>query len=130
MTPPLDDSLDALRPDDLVSSRRFGSVIFATVETPNLSLVETPAVGTAIRAALDAATGSLSHLVIDLGKVSFMNSMALGMLVSVYTSALNRGAVTVLASVGEDLDPIIRATKLDRLFVLCATPEDLERVLS
>lgn len=127
-----DSSYDAFaRPDadDLVTFRRLGPVLFATVTTPAISAVETPVVGEALRAAILEAGPDLRHLVVDLEAVGMINSMALGMLVTTYSTALHRDIAVVLMAVREPVLDLLNLTKLAKLLTICRTAEDLERAL-
>ncbi|TAM84779.1 MAG: anti-sigma factor antagonist [Acidobacteria bacterium] len=62
----------------------------------------------------------LSHgdkrLVLDLGKVSYIDSAGLGTLVAAYTSARNEGGEIRLASITKKFDELLNITKLVTIF--------------
>lgn len=62
-----------------------------------------------------SADGNLS-LIIDLGAVHRMNSMALGILVGVHTNYVKRGGRVILADLDKNLQNLIAVTRLARVF--------------
>ena len=61
-------------------------------------------------------------ILLDLGQVSYMDSMLLGELVHAYVTAVKRGATLKLINVTSRLRELLRVTKLDR--VLPSTDND------
>jgi anti-sigma B factor antagonist len=61
-------------------------------------------------------------ILLDLGQVSYMDSMLLGELVHAYATAVRRGATLKLVNVTSRLRELLRITKLDR--VLHSTDND------
>ena len=55
-------------------------------------------------------------LIIDLGKVTYMNSTAIGALVSAHTSYTNRKGKVVLCNVNKSITNIFVVTKLSMIF--------------
>ncbi len=55
-------------------------------------------------------------LVVDLGKVTYMNSTAIGALVSAHTSYANRKGKVVLCNVNKSINNIFVVTKLSMIF--------------
>jgi anti-sigma B factor antagonist len=74
----------------------------------------------------DRLVSSIEHgqksIVLDLGQVSYMDSMLLGELVHAYVAAVKRGATLKLINVTSRLRELLRVTKLDR--VLHSTDND------
>ncbi len=60
-------------------------------------------------------------LVIDLGKVTYMNSTAIGALVSAHTSYANRKGKIVLCNVNKSINNIFVVTKLSMIFQVSET---------
>ncbi|MDE3056901.1 MAG: STAS domain-containing protein [Bacteroidota bacterium] len=58
------------------------------------------------------------RLVIDLGKVTYMNSTAIGVLVSAHTSYANRSGNIVLCNVNKSINNIFVITKLSMIFAI------------
>jgi len=61
-------------------------------------------------------------ILLDVGQVSYMDSMLLGELVHAYVTAVKRGATLKLINVTSRLRELLRVTKLDR--VLHSTDND------
>jgi anti-sigma B factor antagonist len=55
-------------------------------------------------------------LVIDLGKVTYMNSTAIGALVAAHTSYTNRKGKLILCDVGKNISNVFVVTKLSMIF--------------
>lgn len=64
----------------------------------------------------DVLASGKNRVVLDLGKVSYMDSAGLGTLVSGYTTALNQGARMKLANLTKKLDEQLHITKLVTVF--------------
>ena len=60
-------------------------------------------------------------LVVDLGKVTYMNSTAIGALVSAHTSYVNRQGKIVLCNVNKNINNIFVVTKLSMIFQVADT---------
>ncbi len=68
--------------------------------------------------------GQKPKVVLDLDKVSMMDSAGLGVLVSSYTSVQKRGGRLVLAGLGRGLQNLIAITKLTRVFDIYESVEE------
>jgi anti-sigma B factor antagonist len=55
-------------------------------------------------------------LIVDLGKVTYLNSTAIGALVSAHTSYANRKGKVVLCNVNKSINNIFVVTKLSMIF--------------
>jgi anti-sigma B factor antagonist len=64
------------------------------------------------------------RVILNLGKVSMMDSSGLGVLVSSYTSVQKRGGRLVLAGLGRGLQNLIAITKLTRVFDMYESEEE------
>lgn len=64
----------------------------------------------------DALGQGKTRLVLDLGEVSYIDSVGLGTLVSGYTTALNQGAIVKLANLTRRIDEQLHITKLATVF--------------
>ncbi len=63
-------------------------------------------------------------LIVDLGKVTYMNSTAIGALVSAHTSYANRKGKVVLCNVNKSIKNIFVVTKLSMIFQVADTRPD------
>ena len=72
--------------------------------------------------------GKKPNVVLNLDKVSMMDSAGLGVLVSSYTSVQRKGGRLVLAGLGRGLQNLIAITKLTRVFDIY--PDEDEAVKS
>ncbi len=66
----------------------------------------------------------IPNVILDLDKVSMMDSSGLGVLVSSYTSVQKRDGRLVLAGLGRGLQNLIAITKLTRVFDIYETVEE------
>ena len=64
------------------------------------------------------------QVVIDLSKVSLMNSSGLGMLISCYTTVMHAQGELKLAGVNDNIRSLIIMTKLHTVFHIFSTVED------
>lgn len=68
--------------------------------------------------------GQKPNVVLNLDKVSMMDSSGLGVLVSSFTSVQKKGGRLVLAGLGKGLQNLIAITKLTRVFDIYANDEE------
>jgi anti-sigma B factor antagonist len=68
------------------------------------------------KAIQDIIAQGTPHVVIDLGKVSYVNSTGLGSLVAAHTSCRNRGGWLRLAQTGKRIKNLFLITKLAFVF--------------
>ena len=68
-------------------------------------------------------------MVIDLGRVSHLNSIAIGMLVGVYTTYQKRGGRIVLAQVDKRIQNVFVVTKLSLVFEVAESRQDALKTL-
>ncbi|MES2765677.1 MAG: STAS domain-containing protein [Bacteroidota bacterium] len=62
-----------------------------------------------------------NQLVLDLDKVTYLNSTALGVLISAHANFTKRGGKIVLANVGKSIENIFIITKLTLVFTIFST---------
>lgn len=63
-------------------------------------------------------------LIIDLANVDYMNSSAIGVLVSFHTSYVNRSGKIIISNVGKSINNIFVITKLSSIFNLVENTKD------
>lgn len=65
-----------------------------------------------------------AKMVLDLGKVSHLNSIAIGLLVGAYTNYQKRGGRIVLANVDRRIQNVFVVTKLSLVFEVADTRQE------
>jgi anti-sigma B factor antagonist len=91
---------------------------------PKGSLVggeETDELRTAVAQLLEKGN---TKLIVDLGGVDYMNSTAIGALVSAHTSYANRAGKVILCNVNKKITNIFVVTKLSMIFQMEETPAE------
>ncbi len=63
-------------------------------------------------------------LIIDLGDVEYLNSSAIGAMVSAHTSYMNRQGKMILCNVNKSITNVFVVTKLSTIFTSAETRED------
>ncbi|MEW5798619.1 MAG: STAS domain-containing protein [Bacteroidota bacterium] len=63
-------------------------------------------------------------LIVDLGDVEYLNSSAIGVLVSAHTSYMNRQGKMILCNVNKSITNVFVVTKLSTIFSSAETRED------
>ena len=72
----------------------------------------------------DCIERNLNKIVIDLGRVDWMNSTGLGILISSYTTLRNNNGELKLANVTEKIQSLLTITKLVKVFEAFDSVED------
>jgi anti-anti-sigma factor len=70
------------------------------------------------------AEGPKNKIIIDMGKVTYLNSTALGVLISAYATVTKRGGTIVLCNLDKSIENLFVITKLTLVFPIYATLED------
>ncbi|ROL56219.1 anti-sigma factor antagonist [Bacteroidetes/Chlorobi group bacterium Naka2016] len=65
-----------------------------------------------------------NKIVIDMGKVTYLNSTALGVLISAHASVTKKGGLIVLCNLDKSIENLFVITKLSTVFPIYATLED------
>ena len=69
-------------------------------------------------------------LVIDLGKVTYLNSTAIGVLVTAHTSYKNNGGVVKLCGINKNINNIFVVSKLTMVFDVCESRDEAVKSFS
>ena len=77
-----------------------------------------------------AIEGGASSLIIDMAAVTFIDSTALGVLVSGVKQARQRDSTLAVVSTEENINRIFELTSLNRIFAICATREAAAQALA
>jgi len=72
----------------------------------------------------EASEEEKPNIILNLSKVSMMDSSGLGVLVSSYTSIQKKGGNLILAGLGKGLQNLIAITKLTRVFDIYESEEE------
>lgn len=70
------------------------------------------------------AESNVKNLIIDLSKVSYLNSTALGVLISSHATFVKKDGKIILSSISKSIENIFVITKLTLVFTICDTLED------
>jgi anti-sigma B factor antagonist len=104
-------------------------------ESPNYVRIEVPltrldaAAAPELRRQLtDAPHHDRKRLLLDISKVQFIDSTGLGVLVSILKQMAPGGRIAVVGARPAPMR-LFQITGLDKLFALCADPQEAERVL-
>lgn len=102
-------------PSDLgheqLRSERIGSTLLVSLKGQFLGGEETDV----LRHLLGGLPADVETVVVDLSKVSFVNSSFLSSLLAAHTACVRRGVQLVLASVNAQIREILALTHLDRV---------------
>jgi anti-anti-sigma factor len=64
-----------------------------------------------------------------MGKVNFMNSMGIGMLIDARSRAAGLKMKTVLSNVGDEMHKLLKMVRLDKVFSLCQDEKQLKKAM-
>ncbi|MCH2137958.1 MAG: STAS domain-containing protein [Phycisphaerales bacterium] len=106
-----------------------GDALFATLEVSNIGQRESKIIAMSMQDQLGSVKPGHRFLVIDMGKVNFMNSMGIGMLIDARSRAAGLKLKTVLANVGDDMFKLLKMVRLDKVFSVCQNDKQLKKAL-
>ena len=134
MTNESDNPYKAFDPPDaatLVTFRSIGGTTYAKITTKSISSVEVNVISEALREAIvGAAEGSLRSLVLDMEPVTFINSEAIGMLLTTYSTTQSRDVRFILANVTESVAEVLATIRLTQTLTVCCTAAQLDDALA
>lgn len=107
---------------------RHGHLV-AQVTAQVLGQREAQAAAEAISKAIASIEGKGRCFVLDLGRVSMISSLGLGMCVDTRHRAMERGMRPVMYGLSPQLLELMRMMKVDRLFTFVHGPGELARLL-
>jgi len=115
----------------LISFRTIGATLFASITSDSISSIEVGTIRDTLRKTLEEVPeGALRHLVLELERVTFVNSEAIGMFVALHSATNNRKAKLILAGVSKPVIEILVATHLHNVLTVCTSTQQLEDALS
>jgi len=97
---------------------------------PSLAEREAVVIASEVRPAIASQGGGLRLLVLDLSDVTLMSSFGLGMCIELRNLAESAGASTVMFGLVPELVELFKMLKVDRLYTMAKTPEDLAKALA
>ncbi len=114
-------AVDATTANGVVTARIIGP---AVEEHRGEAIVET------VGRVIDEATDSVRALVLDFGNVTFINSSGIACCIRLCKGIKEKGIRTIIYRPSGKLRDIFRAMKLQEMFELVDTPDDLTAVLA
>lgn len=106
-----------------------GDALVARLEVPNIGQRESKIIAMSMQDQLGSVKPGHKYLVIDMGKVNFMNSMGIGMLIDARSRAAGLKMKTVLSNVGEEMHKLLKMVRLDKVFSLCQDEKQLKKAM-
>ncbi len=88
-------------------------VVILRLEGKLMGGPDADSIHTAIRESIDAGQ---KNVLVDLGKVSWVNSTGLGILIANYTTLKREGGMLRLLNVSKRIESILMVTKLNTIF--------------
>lgn len=113
-----------------VSCELTDGVLRATVLVDNLDQSEAPSVTEAVVESMGEAGSSLRFLVLDISKLTMLNSMGIAVCIELRNRADVQEARTVLFGANDELLAMLRLVKVDRLFEIATTDAELAAATS
>ena len=117
------------RPQFVEVTRQAG-VLTAALVGPVIGQREGPIIADELIKRIEVAGSRLRLLVLDLSSVMGMTSMGLGMCIEVRNRAKAHRADTVLFGVNDELMGLIRMVKVDRLYRIAGSDEELASMIA
>jgi len=106
-----------------------GDALVARLEVPNIGQRESKIIAMSMQDQLGSIKPGHKYLVIDMGKVNFMNSMGIGMLIDARSRAAGLKMKTVLSNVGDEMHKLLKMVRLDKVFSLCQNDKQLKKAM-
>ena len=102
--------------------------MIARLDAVSIGPREAALIATEVSRMLTSATKG-KCLVIDLSRTNSLSSMGLGLCVDLRNRAVDAGLRPVLAGMNIQLTDLVRMMRVDRLFTITSSSNDLERLL-
>ncbi len=68
--------------------------------------------------------GTKNKIIVDMGRVTYLNSTALGVLISAHATVTKKGGIIVLCNLDKSIENLFVITKLTMVFPIYATLEE------
>lgn len=88
---------------------------------------ETEELQTALK---NVAEKKLNNLIVDLGKVTYLNSTALGVMISAHANFVKRDGQVILCNLSKSIENIFVITRLTLVFQITETLEEAIKLIS
>lgn len=72
----------------------------------------------------DVSNVTSPKLILDMGKIEYMDSSFIGALVAGLKNVLSKGGEMALININNDVMALFELTRLDKVFKICANKED------
>ena len=112
----------------LVTIRTKNQHVILRLHSSTIGAREALAIVEEVTRALVGATKG-KRLVIDLSRTNALSSMGLGMCVDIRNRAVDHGLKPVLTGMNVQLSELFHMMRVDRLFTITASADELERLL-
>lgn len=106
-----------------------GGVLMVRPAGPTLAEREAMIIAGDVRTMIAACGKSLRKLLLDVSDVRMMSSFGLGMCIDLRNIAHRGRAGTVLYGMSQELEQLIRMMKVERLYTIARSPQELVAAL-
>lgn len=113
-----------------VAIEHRGDVLTIRPAGPRLGEREAGIIAAEIEVAIDRIKGRLRAIVLDLSDVHVMSSFGLGLCIGLRNSAKQAKASAVLVGLSGDLAELFKLMKVDRLYKIAGSRDELTRALA
>lgn len=116
--------------DEVVEVTVDDGVITAAISSASVEEVQVPVILDSVRRAMDRLGDDLQSVVLDFGEVGFINSSGLAACIEIRNGANEKGATTIIYRPRDEVVQVFRMVRVDRLYTIVSTPEELAGALS
>ncbi len=118
------------KPSPFVEVTTSRGVLSAKLVGPSIGQHEaTPILENVIRA-MEGLGSKLRSVVLDFADVSFLNSTGLAACIEIRNRAHTQGVQVVAYRLNDDLTALFKMVKVERLYTVANTPEELKQALA
>ena len=122
-------TLPASKKTPLVEIAWNGTILHLRPAGPNLGQRESPIISEEVNPYFKQLGKTIRFLVLDLTDVTFMSSLGLGMCIAFRNAAAGVGAQPILFGVSKELQALMSMMKIDKLYRIAPTRDDLTRLV-
>ncbi|MGI9012920.1 MAG: STAS domain-containing protein [Phycisphaerales bacterium] len=121
---------DAGLPQFVRTQLKKDGVLIVMPVGPTVGQREAPIITDDVKKQLDAAGDAVKTMVLDLTDVSMMSSMGLGMCIDLRNILVRNKATVILTGMKPEIAGLFRMMKIERLFTVASTREQLRKLLA